>query len=225
MIQARPRERSNLLAFPLPGETGSRTVVFPKRKMIFVQGAPSDSVFYVATGTVRLTVVAETGKEVTLGILNRGDFFGEGCLAGQCFRMCSAIAMTDCSVVRIEKKVMLAALHREQSFSDLFIASVVRRNLRYEQDLVDQLFNMSEKRLARKLVLLTNIGRNGRSKAVIPKISQETLAEMVGTTRARVSSFMNKFRKLGFIDYDEWELEVRSSLLCVVAKDSFQDAA
>ncbi len=174
--------------------------------------------FYVQTGKVKLTVVSHEGKEATIGILGEGYFFGEGSLAGQAFRMCSAIAMTDCAVLRIEKTAMMEALHREHELSDLFVAYLLARNIRYEEDLVDQLFNSSEKRLARILLLLAHFGKEGKPESVVPKISQEVLAEMIGTTRSRVSFFMNRFRKLGFIHYNGG-LQVHSSLLNVVLHD------
>jgi CRP/FNR family transcriptional regulator, cyclic AMP receptor protein len=199
---------------------GRKTAAFGKKQAIFVQGDPSDAVFYIRKGKVKLTVVSKTGKEATLGILNEGDFFGEGCLAGQSLRMGSATAMTDCSVMRIEKKSMMEVLHREHAFSDMFVAYLLTRNIRYEEDLVDQLFNSSEKRLARVLLLLAHFGKDGKHEVAIPKISQETLAEMVGTTRSRVSHFMNKFRELGFVDYQTGDvLHVHSSLLGVVLHD------
>jgi CRP/FNR family transcriptional regulator, cyclic AMP receptor protein len=198
---------------------GRKVVTFPKKKIIFTQGDAADSVFYIQDGKVRLTVVSEIGKEATLGILNEGDFFGEGGLAGQPLRMGSATAMTDCELLQIDKKAMTLALHREHTFSDLFVAYLLTRNIRYEEDLVDQLFNSSEKRLARILLLLAHFGKEGVPETVIPKISQETLAEMVGTTRSRVSFFMNKFRKLGFVDYGGSGLQVHSSLLSVVLHD------
>ena len=198
-------------------------MLFPKKQTVFVQGDPADTVFYLQTGKVRLTVVSKTGKEVTIGILDDGNFFGEGSLAGQPFRMGSATAMTDCAVLRIEKKAMVDALHREHTLSDLFVAYLLTRNIRYEEDLVDQLFNSSEKRLARVLLMLAHFGKEGIPESVIPKLSQETLAEMVGTTRSRVSFFMNRFRKLGFIDYaggPEGGLQVHSSLLCRRASET-----
>jgi CRP/FNR family transcriptional regulator, cyclic AMP receptor protein len=198
---------------------GRKVVTFPKKQTIFTQGDAADSVFYIQDGKVRLTVVSEIGKEATLGILNQGDFFGEGGLAGQPLRMGSATAMTDCELLQIDKKAMTLALHREHTFSDLFVAHLLTRNIRYEEDLVDQLFNSSEKRLARILLLLAHFGKEGVPETVIPKISQETLAEMVGTTRSRVSFFMNKFRKLGFVDYGGSGLQVHSSLLSVVLHD------
>jgi CRP/FNR family transcriptional regulator, cyclic AMP receptor protein len=161
--------------------------------------------------------VSKLGKEATIGILNGGSFFGEGCLTGQPLRLCSATALTDCSVMRIDKKSMVEVLHRESAFSEVFVAYLLARNTRYEEDLVDQ-FNSSEKRLARILLLLAQFGKDGKPEVAIPKISQETLAEMIGTTRSRVSFFMNKFRKLGFIRYNG-ELEVHSSLLNIVLHD------
>jgi CRP/FNR family transcriptional regulator, cyclic AMP receptor protein len=198
---------------------GGRTIAdVPKKQTIFAQGDTSDSVFYVQSGKVKLTVVSKTGKEATIGILNEGDFFGEGCLTGQPRRMCSATAMTNCTVMRIDKKSMMNVIHRERAFSDMFVAYLLTRNIRYEEDLVDQLFNSSEKRLARVLLLLARFGKDGKPEVAIPRISQETLAEMVGTTRSRVNFFMNRFRKLGFVRYNG-ELEVHSSLLNVVLHD------
>ena len=198
---------------------GRKIVSFPKKQTIFAQGDPTDAVFYIQTGKVRLTVVSESGREATLGILNEGQFFGEGGLAGQPLRMGSATAMTDCELLQIDKKAMMLALHREHAFSDLFVAYLLARNIRYEEDLVDQLFNSSEKRLARILLLLAHFGKEGVPETVIPTISQETLAEMIGTTRSRVSFFMNRFRKLGFVDYGGSGLQVHSSLLNVVLHD------
>ena len=198
---------------------GRRAVMFPRKQTIFAQGDSADAVFYIQQGKVRLTVVSQFGKEATIGILGKGDFFGEGALAGQPLRMGSASAMTDCDVLKIDKKAMIEALHREHTFSDLFVAYLLARNIRYEEDLVDQLFNSSEKRLARILLLLAHFGKEGVPETVIPKISQETLAEMVGTTRSRVSFFMNRFRKLGFLHYDTEGMQVHSSLLNVVLHD------
>jgi CRP/FNR family cyclic AMP-dependent transcriptional regulator len=198
---------------------GKKDVAFPKKQTVFAQGDVADSVFYIQGGKVRLTVVSKIGKEATLGILNEGEFFGEGSLAGQALRMGSATAMTDCELLRIDKKAMMEALHREHEFSDVFVAYLLARNIRYEEDLVDQLFNSSEKRLARVLLLLAHFGKEGVPETVIPKISQETLADMVGTTRSRVSFFMNRFRKLGFVDYGGDGLQVHSSLLNVVLHD------
>jgi CRP/FNR family transcriptional regulator, cyclic AMP receptor protein len=198
---------------------GRKVAAFPKKQTIFTQGDAADAVFYIQQGKVRLTVVSTIGKEATLGILNEGDFFGEGCLAGQHLRMGSATAITDCELMRIDKKAMMFALHQEHALSDLFTAYLLGRNIRYEEDLVDQLFNSSEKRLARILLLLAHFGKEGAPETVVPKISQETLAEMVGTTRPRVSFFMNRFRKLGFVNYGELGLQVHSSLLSVVLHD------
>src|SRR6202162_3166738 len=199
---------------------GRKIEAFSRKETIFVQGDSSDAVFYIKQGKVRLTVVSEMGKEATIGILNEGAFFGEGCLTGQQLRLCSATAMTDCSVMKIDKKSMNDVLHREQAFSDMFVGYLLARNIRYEEDLVDQLFNSSEKRLARILLLLAHFGKEGQPETVIPKMSQETLAEMIGTTRSRVSFFMNRFRKLGFIEYDGGSaLQVHSSLLNIVLHD------
>ena len=197
---------------------GRKFVLFPKKQGIFTQGDSANAVFYIQTGKVKLTVVSRPGKEATIGILGEGDFFGEACLAGQPFRMLTATAMTDCAVLRIDKKAMMEALHREHEFSDMFVAYLLARNIRYEEDLVDQLFNSSEKRLARILLLLAHFGKEGKPESVVPKISQEMLAEMIGTTRSRVSFFMNRFRKLGFIHYNGG-LQVHSSLLNIVLHD------
>ena len=201
---------------------GRKILSVPKKQVIFAQGDEADAIFYVQKGKVRLTVVSKVGKEATIAIVSEGNFFGEGALAGQLLRMGSAAAMTDCEILRVEKKTMIEALHREPALSELFVAYLLGRNIRYEEDLVDQLFNSSEKRLARVLLLLAHFGKEGIPETVVPKISQETLAEMVGTTRSRVSFFMNRFRKLGFIDYaggTEGALQVHSSLLNVVLHD------
>ena len=197
---------------------GRKILAFEKKQSIFTQGDTADAVFYIRTGKVRLTVVSKEGKEATIGILKEGDFFGEGSLAGQMVRMGSATAMTDCEVLRVNKKAMMEAVHGEHAFSDMFVAYLLARNIRYEEELVDQLFNSSEKRLARVLLLLAHFGKEGIPETVVPKISQETLAEMIGTTRSRVSFFMNRFRKLGFIHYNGG-LQVHSSLLNVVLHD------
>jgi CRP/FNR family transcriptional regulator, cyclic AMP receptor protein len=201
---------------------GRKNLVVARKKRIFTQGDAADAVFYIQKGKVRLTVVSKTGKEATIGILSQENFFGEGSLAGQALRMGSAAAVTDCQILRIEKKAMMDALHHEHALSDMFVAYLLARNIRYEEDLVDQLFNSSEKRLARVLLMLAHFGKEGVPETVVPKISQETLAEMVGTTRSRVSFFMNRFRKMGFIDYAggvEGGLQVHSSLLNVVLHD------
>ena len=201
---------------------GRKSLTVVKKQRIFSQGDAADAVFYIQKGQVRLTVVSKIGKEATIGILDAGNFFGEGALAGQSVRMGSATAMSECQLLRIDKKAMMSALHREHAFSDLFVSYLLSRNIRYEEDLVDQLFNSSEKRLARVLLMLAHFGKEGVPETVVPKISQETLAEMVGTTRSRVSFFMNRFRKLGFIHYaggEEGGLQVHSSLLNVVLHD------
>ena len=201
---------------------GRKIVNVAKKRTIFAQGVAADTVFYIQKGKVRLTVVSKTGKEATIGIVGEGNFIGEGALAGQVLRMGSAIAITNCELLRVDKKAMMEALHREHAFSDMFVAYLLGRNIRYEEDLVDQLFNSSEKRLARVLLSLAHLGKEGAPETMAPKISQETLAEMVGTTRSRVSFFMNRFRKLGFINYAggvEGGLRVHSSLLDVVLHD------
>jgi len=201
---------------------GRKNLIFARKQGIFAQGDAADAVFYIQAGKVKLTVVSKTGREATLGVLGVGNFFGEGALAGQTLRMGSAWAMIDCEIQRIDKKAMMESLRRESAFSELFVAYLLARNVRYEEDLVDQLFNSSEKRLARVLLLLARFGKDGVPETVVPKISQESLAEMVGTTRSRVSFFMNRFRKLGFVDYSggpEGGLQVHSSLLSVVLHD------
>jgi CRP-like cAMP-binding protein len=220
VVAAKKLSKFNPTAFLSTMDGGRKIVAFPKKQTIFVQGDSADAIFYIQKGKVKLTVVSQIGKEATIGILNEGDFFGEGCLTGQPLRFCSATAMTDCSVMRIDKTYMMEVLHREHAFSDMFVAYLLKQNVRYEEDLVDQLFNSSEKRLARTLLLLAHFGKDGKPESVIPNISQETLAEMVGTTRSRVSHFMNKFRELGFIDYHAGDgLQVHSSLLNVVLHD------
>jgi CRP/FNR family transcriptional regulator, cyclic AMP receptor protein len=186
-----------------------------KNHQIFLQGAPADAIFYIQKGKIKLTVVSKHGKEAVVAILGAGDFFGEGCLAGQSQRMASATTLSDCSITRLAKAGVIRMLHNQPAFSELFLHHMLSRNIRIEEDLVDQLFNSSEKRLARVLLLLANFGKMGEPQTVIPKISQEMLAEIIGTTRSRVSFFMNRFRKLGFIDYNGG-LEVHSSLLNVV---------
>ena len=216
---AKQRRKFNTETF-LSTINGGRTIAaFSKKQTIFRQGDSSDAVFYIQKGKVKLTVLSKTGKEATIGILNEGDFFGEGCLTGQAFRLCSATAMTDCSVMKIDKKSMNDVLHREHAFADMFVSYLLARNIRYEADLVDQLFNSSEKRLARILLLLAQFGKEGKPETVIPKMSQETLAEMIGTTRSRVNFFMNRFREMGFVDYSSEGLQVHSSLLNIVLND------
>jgi CRP/FNR family cyclic AMP-dependent transcriptional regulator len=189
--------------------------------IVFSQGDPADAVFYVQKGKVKLTVVSEHGKEAVIAILGTDEFFGEGCLAGQPQRIATVTTMTDSVIARLEKTAIIQVIHQEPAFSEMFIAHLLGRSIRVEADLVDQLFNSSEKRLARLLLLLANFGKEGSPEPMIAKISQETLAEMIGTTRSRVSFFMNKFRKLGFIDYNGG-IEVHSSLLNVVLHDQPQ---
>jgi CRP-like cAMP-binding protein len=194
----------------------------PKSHQIFLQGDPADAIFYIHKGKIKLTVVSKQGKEAVVALLGSGDFFGEGCLAGQPVRMASAATMSECSIMRLEKAGVIRLLHDQPAFSELLLRHMLSRNIRIEEDLVDQLFNSSEKRLARVLLLLANFGKEGKPEPVIPKISQETLAEIVGTTRSRVSFFMNRFRKLGFIQYNGQVtagLEVHSSLLNVILHD------
>ena len=204
-----------LLATVAPERT---TRDYRKSQTIFSQGDRADAVFLVERGKVKLTVVSGQGKQAVIALLGPGSFFGEGCLAGQPIRMSTATAMTDSSITLVPRGTMIQALREDAEFSKLFLAYLLSRNIRIEEDLVDQLFNSSEKRLARILLLLANFGKEGRPERVVPQVSQETLAEMVGTTRSRVSFFMNKFRKLGFIEYDGG-LEVHSSLLHVVLHD------
>lgn len=215
--------KSRKLPFDLHGflanVTGERTVsAYQNSQIVFSQGEPADSIFYIQEGQVKLTVLSEQGKEAIVAVLGSGDFCGEGCLAGQPRRMATAAAMADCKIMRLEKAAMIRLLHDEQEFSERFMAHLLARNVRVEADLVDQLFNSSEKRLARLLLILAKFGKDDRPEPVIAKISQEMLAEMIGTTRSRVSFFMNRFRKLGLISYNG-HLEVHSSLLNVVLHD------
>ena len=191
---------------------------YRKDQIVFSQGDPADAVFYVERGEVKVTVVSEQGKEAVVAMLGTNDFFGEGCLAGQAQRIATAAAMTESVILRLEKTAIIRVIHQEPAFSEMFIAHLLGRTIRVEADLVDQLFNSSEKRLARVLLLLANFGKEGKPEPIIAKISQETLAEMIGTTRSRVSHFMNKFRKLGFIHYNGG-IEVHSSLLNAVLHD------
>ena len=197
---------------------GMSVVTFRRKEAIFSQGDAADAVFYLQNGALKLTVVSKQGKEAVVGIVGPDMFFGEGCLAGQHTRISTATATADAAVIRFEKKGMIRLLHTNPKFSELFTAYLLSRNIRFEEDLVDQLFNSSEKRLARVLLLLAHFGKDGKQEPVVPKISQEILAGMIGTTRSRVSHFMNKFRKLGFIDYNGG-LVVHSSLLSVVLHD------
>jgi CRP/FNR family cyclic AMP-dependent transcriptional regulator len=197
------------------GHTISR---YAKDQVVFSQGKRADAVFYVQKGKVKVTVLSEQGKEAVVAILGADEFFGEACLAGQTRRIATATALTDSVIVRLEKAAVVDVIHLEPAFSEMFIAHLLGRAIRIEADLVDQLFNSSEKRLARLLLLLANFGKEGNPEPIIAKISQQTLAEMIGTTRSRVSFFMNKFRKLGLIDYNG-RIEVHSSLLNVVLHD------
>lgn len=194
---------------------------YQTNQAVFSQGDPAGTVFYIEDGKVKLTVVSEQGKEAVIAILGKGEFLGEGCLAGQPRRIASATAMTDCQIMQIQKDALMRVLHDEPTFSELFISHILARTIRVEADLIDQLFNSSEKRLARALLLLANFGKEGKPEPIIAKVSQETLAEMIGTTRSRVSFFMNKFRQLGFIDYNG-SLNVHSSLLNVLLHDQPQ---
>ena len=197
---------------------GKSIATYRRKQVIFAQGDPADAVFYVQKGRVKLTVVSKQGKEAIVALLGTDEFFGEGCLAGQLQRMSTATANEDTTVLRVRKRAMIRLLHTDPRFSELFTAHLLSRNIRFEEDLVDQLFNSSEKRLARVLLLLAHFGKDGKREPVIAKISQETLAGMIGATRSRVSHFMNKFRKLGFIDYNGG-MRVHSSLLNVVLYD------
>jgi len=198
--------------------SGRKIVDFGIGEVVFSQGDGADAIFYVQKGKLKLTVVSDQGKEAVIAILEAGDFFGEGCLAGQIKRMATATAMTDCVAARLERSEMIQVLQQEPVFSELFLRYLLSRNIRIEEDLVDQLFNSSEKRLARVLLLLANFGKEGKPEPVIPKISQQMLAEIIGTTRARVNFFMNRFRKLGFVEYNGG-LHVHSSLMNVVLHD------
>jgi CRP/FNR family cyclic AMP-dependent transcriptional regulator len=201
-------------------KVGEGKTIFEYRKdeIVFSQGDPADAVFYIQKGKLKLTVISEQGKEAVIAVLGPGDFFGEGCLNGHPLRLATVTAMDECVITRLAKAAMIAAIHDEPDFSELFMSYLLARNSRIEEDLIDQLFNSSEKRLARVLLLLANFGKEGKPEPIVGKLTQETLAEMVGTTRSRVSFFMNKFRKLGFIDYNG-KLEVHNSLLNVVLYD------
>ena len=195
---------------------GRKILAYRKGHTVFAQGDSCDAVFYIQSGKVKLTVVSAAGKEATIAVLSEGDFFGEDSLARHRLRLATVVALTDCDLMRIETNAMLKVLHAQHTFSDLFVEHLLSRNIRYQEDLIDHIFNSSERRLARILLIFAGFGKDGiREKTEIPKVSQETLAEMVGTTRPRVNAFMNKFRKLGFIDYNGG-LEVHSSLLNVV---------
>jgi CRP/FNR family cyclic AMP-dependent transcriptional regulator len=208
----------DLRLFLESGSLGRKVQGFKKKEMIFSQGDSAESVFYIQKGSVKVSIVSGEGKEAVVAILGTGDFFGEGCLAGQARRIGTATAVTPTTALVIEKKEMIRVLHEEHAFSDRFISHMLTKNIRIEEDLVDQLFNSSEKRLARTLLLLARYGQEDKPQNVLPKISQETLAEMVGTTRSRVNFFMNKFRKLGFIKYNGG-LQINTSLLSIVLHD------
>ena len=214
----RPLPPFDVRAFLESAGIARRVMRYARDAIVFAQGGPANSVFYIQQGGVRLSVVSPKGREAIVASLAPGDFFGEGCLAGQLRRIGTATALVPTTVLRIQKKTMMRTLHEQSAFSDRFLAHMLVRNIRIEEDLVDQLFNTSEKRLARTLLLLARYGDEGESQQVLPAISQETLAEMVGTTRSRVNVFMNKFRKLGFIKYNG-TLTVDSALLSVVLHD------
>lgn len=202
-------------------DSGRTIAKYRKNSVVFRQGEPSNAVFYIIRGDVKVTVVSERGKEAVVALHSKDDFFGEGCLIGQKRRIATVMALTDCELMRIEKTAMLRILREQPKLSEFFISHLLTRNARVEADLVDRLFNSSEKRLARLLLLMANFGKEGKPEPVITKISQETLAEMIGTTRSRVSVFMNKFRKLGFIEYNG-DLQVHNSLLNVILHDDPQ---
>jgi CRP/FNR family transcriptional regulator, cyclic AMP receptor protein len=219
---ARTRHPFNAQAFLDSAGLSKKIVNFAPSEIIFSQGDPGDSVMYIQRGGVKLSVLSKAGREAVVAMLGPGDFFGEGCLAGQPVRIGSATAISATSVLVVAKKQMVNVLHREHALADRFIAHMLSRNVRIEQDLIDQLFNSSEKRLARTLLLLARYGQRDKPRQIVPKISQETLSEMVGTTRSRVNFFMNKFKRLGFIEYDgdlEAGIEINSSLLSVVLRD------
>jgi CRP/FNR family transcriptional regulator, cyclic AMP receptor protein len=213
-----PKPAFDLKLFLTLANGGRTREAYGENQVIFSQGDPADAVFYIQKGKVKLSVVSTQGKEAVVAILGAGDFFGEGCLAGQALRMASAHSMAPSSTMKLAKADVIRVLHEEPSFSEMFITHLLSRNIRIEEDLIDQLFNSSEKRLARVLLLLANFGKEGAPQTVIPKISQETLAGIIGTTRSRVSFFMNRFRKLGLIEYNGG-LKVHSSLLNVVLHD------
>jgi CRP-like cAMP-binding protein len=198
---------------------GNAPIEYGKNRNIFRQGDPADSLFYLRRGKVRLGVTSGQGKEAVVAVLSAGEFFGEGCLAGQPLRMATATAMSECTLMRIEKLLMARMLHEQHDISEIIVAHLLSRNIRYEEDLLGQIFNSSEKRLARILLLLAHYGREPRSETVLPRIDQEALAQMVGITRTRVSHFMTKFKKLGFIDYEGVGLTVNNGLLSVVLND------
>ena len=198
---------------------GKTVVEIGMGRNVFRQGQPADSLFYIRRGKVKLTVISPQGKEGIIAILGTGEFLGEGCLAGQQLRIATAVAISDCTLDKIDKLLMQRMIHEQHEISELFVKQLLLSNIRYEADLVDQLFNSSEKRLARILLMLSHFGKDSRAEAVVPRVNQDTLAQMVGTTRSRVSHFMNRFREHGFIDYDDCGLTVHSGLLSVVLHD------
>jgi CRP/FNR family transcriptional regulator, cyclic AMP receptor protein len=213
-----PKPTFDLKGF-LSKANGERTIAkYRLNGRVFEQGDKADAIFYIQKGKVKLSVISKQGKEAVIALLGEDDFFGEGCLAGQPLRMSTAVAMSDCTVMKLDKLAVVRLLHEEPSFSEVFIGHLLSRNIKIEEDLVDQLFNSSEKRLARVLLLLAKFGKEGQTEEVIPKMSQETLAEIIGTTRSRVSFFMNRFRKLGFIE-DNGGMKIHSSLLNVILHD------
>jgi CRP/FNR family transcriptional regulator, cyclic AMP receptor protein len=220
-VSKKKKQPFNVNSF-LSSVDGGRTIAsYRKDEKIFSQGNPADAVFYIQEGKVKVCVISEAGKEAVVALHGKGDFFGEGCLTGQPLRLATVTAMTECVIMRLTKGAIVRVLHDEPTFSEIFVSYLLARNARVEEDLVDQLFNSSEKRLARVLLLMANFGKEGKPQPVIAKLSQETLAEIIGTTRSRVSTFMNKFRDLGFINYNG-ELEVHQSLLNVILHDAPQ---
>ncbi|MFZ1746814.1 MAG: Crp/Fnr family transcriptional regulator [Nitrospirales bacterium] len=217
-MEAKSESPFNLQKFLVQDGSGKKFLTFPKKQNLFSQGDVADAVFYIQSGQVKLSVVSKQGKEAVVGIVEQGGFVGEGCLAGQRVCMATATTLEDSTLVRIDKQAMILVLHEDPAFSTVFMEYLLARNIRIQEDLVDQLFNSAEKRLARVLLLMAHFGKEGKPEPVLAKISQETLAEMIGTTRSRVSFFMNRFRKLGFIEYNGG-LYVHSSLLNVVLHD------
>jgi CRP/FNR family transcriptional regulator, cyclic AMP receptor protein len=217
-VRSKKASGFNLKEFLARGGDGRTIVEFRKKQTFFSQGDAANAVIYILKGRIKLTVLSRQGKEAVIAMLGPGDFLGEGCLAGQRLRMATATAMTDGSIVRLEKKAIIRLLENQAAFSAQFVSYLLSRNIRIEADLVDQLFNSSEKRLARILLLLSRVGKEGGVESIVPKISQKTLAEMIGTTQARVNFFMNKFRQLGFVEYNGG-MQVHSSLLDVVLHD------
>ena len=221
-MKQQSKQELDTKAFLAKADKGRSLVAYRKNRQVFLQGAAADAIFYIQRGRIKLSVVSKQGKEAVVAILSAGEFFGEACLAGQTQRIASATTISDCSITRLDKAGAIRLLHSQPAFSELFLHHMLSRNVRIEEDLVDQLFNSSEKRLARVLLLLANFGKESKPEPVIPKVSQETLAGIVGTTRSRVSFFMNRFRKQGFVKYSGESgggLEVHSSLLNVILHD------